>query len=410
MPTRRYYDYIEQDGGPTRRITPRPVGAPPPPAAPPPPTTNSGSDTKFGDFDNKDKGFTTPDDYGAPTSPGDYPPRGGVRPVGGVRYPGQPAGPQDPTRPPIDQYTSWSSNTSYTGGLFDAPNFGDLDPTVREVQDEELVENRLTNLLASDSRYIRQAREDARLAAAERGGLNTNLWGESGVSAAIRAAGAIAESDANAYRITASENMQARNVMTQAKLQSLTQITTAQMSAGATIAAAQINAETARYLAEVNNEHDKAMFGLRAGHEVDMFGRSIGHDVNMENLRQGGRVELTQMSHDQQAWLQDRGFQHDFSMADLSFDQRVEFEELFGQPRWQAELDFQRTQSQTSVALGLMSMYAQGMMSLNGQDIDPAAFARGETFFRGLWESGMSLLKNLWGDDFDFTIDFGGPT
>lgn len=349
------------------------------------------------DFENKDKGFATPSDYGAGTSYGDRP--RGPRP-GATTRTNRVTGELEeiPTENPplIDQYTSWSSNTSYRGGG-GMPAMGDFDATTREVQDEELVENRLTDLLASDSRYIQQARNDARMQAAERGGLNTNMWGESGVVGAIRSAGAIAESDANAYRMAASENLQARNMMTQAKLKAATQIAATQISAGATVAAANINAETSKYLAHVNNDHQKAMFDLKTS-----------HDEQMENLRQGGRVELTEMSNAHQAWLQERGFDHDFSMADLSFDQKVEFEERFADPRFYSQLEFQKTQAQTQLGLGMMQLYASGMTSLNGQDIDSDAFARGEKFYRGLYESGFSLLKNLWGDDFDFDINFGG--
>ena len=289
----------------------------------------------------------------------------------------------------------------------------------REVTDDELVENRLTNLLRSDNKYIQQARRDGAAIAAERGALNSSMFADHSQAAAIRAAGAVAESDANAYRMAASENMAAKNALINNKLAAATQITTAGISAGATVRAAEINAEASIYMQELQQEHQKAMaqmghqfnvdmFDRNIAHDVDMFGRTAGHDTFMERLRQEGRIELTDLTYSQQRLLQAAGFDHDLVMSELSFDQKVALEETFGDPRFHAQLDFNRTTSQMQAGLSLMNMYSSIIMSMNGLDMDSAAFARGEEFASSLYDSGLQLLKGLWGDDFDFNINFGG--
>ena len=278
----------------------------------------------------------------------------------------------------------------------------------REVTDDELVENRLTNLLRSDNKYIQQARRDGAAIAAERGALNSSMFADHSQAAAIRAAGAVAEPDANAYRMAASENMAAKNALINNKLAAATQITTAGISAGATVRAAEINAEASIYMQELQQEHQKAMAQMSHQFNVDMFDRTAGHDTFMERLRQEGRIELTDLTYSQQRLLQAAGFDHDLVMSELSFDQKVALEETFGDPRFYAQLDFNRTTAQQQAGLTLMGVYASIIQSMNGLDMDSAAFARGQEFATSLYDAGLQLLKGLWGDDFDFNINFGG--
>ena len=94
--------------------------------------------------------------------------------------------------------------------------------TTRQVTGDELVENRLTGLLAGNSKFITQARQRG----LELGG---GLGGSTGIQAAVGAAIAaglpIATADAQAFRDAASENMNALNQFGLANIQRRTQHT-----------------------------------------------------------------------------------------------------------------------------------------------------------------------------------------
>lgn len=285
-----------------------------------------------------------------------------------------------------------SQSTMTRSGL----RFEDYDPFIRDVTDDELVENRLTNLLRSDSRYIQQARERGAIAAAERGGLSGSMFAEASEASAIQAGMPIATADAQAYRQAASENLQHLNNNILSRLQAATQIELSRMSENQAVRVAEIQTAAQKYMQEIANEHAKTMFEL-----------SADHDNFMENIRQGGRVEIANLSHTFQKELMGMGFEHDFNMSELTHDQRIQVEEMFNDPRFYAQLDFQRNQMNMNMMAMMTQMYAEGINSMNMQDIDEAAFSRGARFFEDLFKFGMGLMRQV--DEKGFPeIDFGG--
>lgn len=87
----------------------------------------------------------------------------------------------------------------------------DANVTTRTVSPNELVENRINNLLASNSPYIQRARTSGLQFANQRGLLNSSIAAQASEEAAIARAGEIASQDASTYAQAALANQQAQN-------------------------------------------------------------------------------------------------------------------------------------------------------------------------------------------------------
>lgn len=86
-----------------------------------------------------------------------------------------------------------------------------INATTREVSGNELVENRLNNLISGNSEYIKLAEAKAKEQSAGRGLLNSSLAAGAGRAAAISAALPIAQQDASTHANQALSNQQATN-------------------------------------------------------------------------------------------------------------------------------------------------------------------------------------------------------
>lgn len=85
----------------------------------------------------------------------------------------------------------------------------------RVPSDRELVETRITNLLAGNNPYVTNARTRGVRQSASRGLLNSSLAGAAGESAAIAGAFPIASQDAATFAQAASQNQDAQNRLTE---------------------------------------------------------------------------------------------------------------------------------------------------------------------------------------------------
>lgn len=121
------------------------------------------------------------------------------------------------TTGPLPQGFSGTQGTAYT----------------REVQDNELVSNQLTGLLARDSPYIRQAEMGAQRQAASRGIQDSSIDQGAARAAAIQAGLPIAQADAAAYGTAAGQNIDALNAMALQQQGDATSRYNAGLSAGA---------------------------------------------------------------------------------------------------------------------------------------------------------------------------------
>lgn len=121
----------------------------------------------------------------------------------------------------LEQTGGGTSGTLQSQGLFHQPNIpggqqggiGGRDGRsyVGNVQRDELVENRLNNLLSGDSRYIQSARQRGIQGAAKRGMLNSSIAAGSAERAAIESGLPIASADAQTYLQTRMQNQQDLN-------------------------------------------------------------------------------------------------------------------------------------------------------------------------------------------------------
>ena len=87
----------------------------------------------------------------------------------------------------------------------------DAQVATRTVSADELVENRINNLLDSNNPYIQRARTSGLQFANQRGLLNSSIAAQASEEAAIARAGEIAAQDANTYAQAALANQQAQN-------------------------------------------------------------------------------------------------------------------------------------------------------------------------------------------------------
>lgn len=285
---------------------------------------------------------------------------------------------------------------SITPPFFPMPGIGgnnidydQYEPATREVSEDELVENRLTDLLNSDNPFIQQARRRGERAAAERGAMSSSVFAGSSEASAIESALPIAQQDAQTYFRTASENMAAKNNMSLAKLQSATSIAQSNISASATLGSATISANAQMAMKQMDNDIRKDLFQLGAE-----------HDTFMEQLRQTGRVELSELNFYQQRELEQMGFENSVDLSELNHQQRMEIEETFGDPRFHANLDLQRLQSQSNLLMQMSSMYSNGINNMNMMDIDSNAFERGESFYSDMFNFMFQLNDQMWGNSF----------
>lgn len=305
-----------------------------------------------------------------------------------------------------------------------------FDPTTREVQDEELVSEQLTDLLDSDNAFIQNARQRGREAAQDRGALSSSIFAGSSERAAIEAGLPIASADAQAFITAASENMAAVNQNTLAKLNSATQqaVTNAQNVTQASISTASNRTSASATNAQVSGRQREARIQFETNRIMaDSRERIAETQLNaqysmqqgqfvqqqaMEQLQQQGRVDLTQLQGNIQSELQRQGFGHEIDMSRLSQAQRIELQELFEQPRFEAEMEFSRSQAQGQLAANFFNNFAQGMASMNGLDLDADARTRGHEFWNNFLRTGLNLARNVgspdqW-DDINLGDQFGG--
>jgi hypothetical protein len=177
----------------------------------------------------------------------------------------------------------WGQNTQ---SLIDSvkQDVSGIGPHTREVQDNELTSHQLNKLLSSDSKYIQDARRQGLEQANAMGGLGGTAAIGASMQAAVRAGLPIAESDAQAFRAAATENLQALNQFSQLSLQRATQLelghldaavrtdisrmansiqlATSKIQSDTTIAAANLDAATKVRVQEMNQALQERLAGL----------------------------------------------------------------------------------------------------------------------------------------------------
>jgi hypothetical protein len=191
----------------------------------------------------------------------------------------------------------------------------------RSVQDGGLVENRLVDLLGSDSAYIQQAEQAGKRYAASRGGINSMMAGNSAIAGARSAALPIAMADAASINAADSQNvdvlnqnhMQVRNLMNEA-----------------TIAAANMQSARDAYTqgnrdAGDARQHDLLMQRERLGFEGEQRGLDRAHDYGMTGYDYGLRNQMADNDAYREEWLGNNQFNREFygNMSTLAATARL---------------------------------------------------------------------------------------
>lgn len=120
----------------------------------------------------------------------------------------KPAGPGTaPRAPAVTPISATSGSIDWRSAISQS----DRGAVTRRVSEDELTSKQLSRLIDENGRFIQSARLGAREGAASGGMLLSTIAQGNAERAAIDAAMPIAQSDANVYATTASENMRARN-------------------------------------------------------------------------------------------------------------------------------------------------------------------------------------------------------
>ena len=257
--------------------------------------------------------------------------------------------------------------------------------TTREVGDNELVENRLTGLLDSDSRYIRQARQQGLELG---GGLGGSVGMRATYGAAIAAGLPIATADAQAFRDAASENMAALNEFGLANLQRRTQLDLGVLDANTRLTTTHMNNVAQTNIARME----------------DITNRDIAR------LTAATQIRVTELNGQIQARLADAEFRHsqilnnelagyDLERAALAGEYNLAGTDLQGQYNLEQEamrLDQSRENNYINSYMVTYDSALTRITSLNGLDIDDNARLRAED---AIWEgfyAQVDLLHSLY--------------
>ena len=241
----------------------------------------------------------------------------------------------------------------------------------REVQDNELVSSQLEGLLAGDSKYMKQARQEG----LELGG---GLGGTSGIraayGAAIKAGMPIAAADAQAFRDAASQNMDALNQFGLANIQRATQLDLGTMDANTRIKTTAMNNVAQTNIAKMQ----------------DITNRDIA------KLDADTRLRVTEMNGQIQKRLADDAFVHSQFLNDQVHGNEMEQIALRGEYDLAGQAELVAAQDNTNYLNSYLGSYDSTLAqiaALNGIEMDDDARERAN---QAIWDGfdGMILLIN----------------
>lgn len=203
-----------------------------------------------------------------------------------------------------------------TGSVAGIPGFstaGVAGTAVRQPTGDELVENRLTKLLAGDSAYIQNARTRGTKQAAGRGLLNSSLAGAASEASAVNAGLPIASQDASAFSAANAQNQNDLNAATLLKYQS-------------DLGNQANNAASYGGVSVMNLGGDERDYAFRREQAA------LDRDLRRED-REAGREESGA----------DRNFQREMTLSDRDFRrQEGESDRQYGERMTRLGQDFQR--------------------------------------------------------------------
>ena len=300
---------------------------------------------------------------------------------------------------------------------------GDVNPLVREVTAGESTAEQLHQLLNSDSKFIHDARRQGLEQANSVGGLGGTVGTGASMQAAIRSGLPIAESDAQAYRQAATENLASLNQFSlmnaqrasQLELanidagvrQTLTQITTTAQLASDKLASAtqrdlgrldsetrlrlgQIQGQIQARLADINYRHTAILNDQQNKHALQQG--ILSGEYQLASVGLGGMYDLEQANLQGMFGLEGTtiGGEYDLAGQQYGIDQQVMM---------------QRETNHVNMAAGAYDSYLNRIAELNGVEMDDAARQRAISTITTGFHSHMDLINSLF-PEFD-PIQYG---
>lgn len=348
----------------------------------------------------------------------------------------------DGSTPPPWEPVDWQDNMYFDTGSADIsqdpniqdPNFGydegllatnqqdvsGLAAHTREVQPEELVQNQLSGLLNSDSKFIQDARRQGLEQANALGGLGGTVGTGASMQAAIRSALPIAESDAQAYRQAASENMQALNQFTQLSLQRATQLELGQLDARTRLegqkmanqmqwAVSKLQDASARDISMLDANtrmRVQEMQGQIQANLADInyvYQAMLNDQQNVNKLREismSGNFQLANTDLQNQWAAAITELQGEYGLANIGAQGEWDLAKIAASGDW--EILNTAMQAETQMKMGYISMsigaydgYLNRLAELNGIEMDDAARERAIATITQGYEAQIALIQSL---------------
>jgi len=287
--------------------------------------------------------------------------------------------------------TQWQQNEGNTFTFLNPDGSvtpGVVDPTTRDVMPEELVENRLSNLLRSDSKLIQDARRQGMEQSNALGGLGGTVGAGASMQAAMRTALPIAQSDAEAYRAAASQNMDALNQFAQLNHQRATQLE-----------ATQIDARTRLQTTQITTSAQMAAAMLESATQRDLSMLDSETKLRLQEMQGKIQDRLATNEFKYSALLNDAQYAAELAKTMMQGEYGLAGTGLAGQ--WDKAIQDQANQVQQETrymetAMTAYSGYMDRLAQLNGVEMDQAARDRATASITKGFQAQMKLLSLLY--------------
>lgn len=276
---------------------------------------------------------------------------------------------------------------------------GVVGPTTRTVGREEKVAEQLSDLLRSDSKFIQDARRQGLEQANAVGGLGGTAAIGASMQAAIRTGLPIAQTDAEAFRAAAAQNMDALNQFAQLNHQRTTQLElgqidartrqlTTQITTSAQMAAAQLESATQRDLGRMDSETKLRLQEMQGQIQDRLAAQQFRYNALLNDAQYAAELAKTQM-------------QGEYGLAGTGlagqWDKAIQ----------EATAAQQKEATYLQLMTGAYDGYLNRLAELNGIEMDDAARQRAIQSITAGTQAMFDLLSSLFPDVPPITFDMG---
>ena len=264
---------------------------------------------------------------------------------------------------------------------------GDVSAHQREVQDNELVSEHMNSLLASDSKFIQDARRQGLEQSNALGGLGGTVGIGAAQQSAMRAALPIAEADAQAYRTAATENLQALNDFSKLNHTRATQLEMTNINAATSIATTKISASVQWAAAQLTSATQRDIAKLDAETKLRVTEMSGAIQERMAGIQ----YKFNSMLNEQQ---------NNFGLQNTALQGEYQLQYAETQAAIQRETNY------ITAATGIYEGFMNQLSALNGMEMDDNARAAAIATYEQGAKNLYKLLNSLYPDQ--TPIEFGG--